>query len=92
MIPGRTSNLVFLAIGSQPPRPDQRARRRAGLGRYPHAWTVVSEYNYDVAEHSWYLEPHAHPLGSPSGPFLKEVARALRGALASAAAPIDRTA
>ncbi len=55
-------HLVLLAITSQPPRTGQRAleipdteRRRAGLMRYPRAWIVVSESNYDIAEPSWYV-------------------------------------
>ena len=65
-------------------------RRRAGLSRYPNAWIIVSEYNYDIAEESWYYEPNRPPLGTFSAPFLREVAKALRGALSKAAARIDR--
>lgn len=91
-------HLVLLAITSQPPHTGQRAleipdteRRRAGLTRYPRAWIVVSGYNYDVAEQSWYYEPNAPLLGSLSVAFLREVAAALRTALAGAAARVDRT-
>src|SRR5882672_10616057 len=52
-------HLVLLAISSQLPHSDQAAleipdteRRRGGLTRYPRAWVVVSEYNYDIAERS----------------------------------------
>jgi hypothetical protein len=91
-------HLMLLAISSQPPNKDQAAleipdteRRRAGLSRYPRAWIIVSEYNYDVAEQSWYYEPNTPPLGTFSGPFLKEVAKALRASLRKAAARVDRT-
>jgi len=91
-------HLVLLAISSQPPRPDQIAleipdteRRRAGLSRYPRAWIIVSEYNYDIAEESWYFEPNRPPLGAFSPPYLREVAKALRGALSRAEARVDRT-
>jgi hypothetical protein len=91
-------HLMLLAISSQPPHPDQVAleipdteRRRAGLSRYPRAWIVVSEYNYDIAEQSWYYELNRPPLGTFSAPFLREVAKALRATLSKAAARVDRT-
>jgi hypothetical protein len=91
-------HLVLLAISSQPPRDDQSAleipdteRRRAGLGRYPRAWIFVSEFNYDIAEQSFYYEPSIPPLGSFSTAFLKEVANALRSILTKAAARVNRT-
>ena len=91
-------HLILLPISSQPPRKDQVAievpeteRRRAGLSRYPGAWIIVSEYNYDVAEQSWYYEPNAQRLGAFSAPFLKEVAKVLRSILKKADARVDRT-
>ena len=91
-------HLVLLAITSRPPSPDQRAleipdteRRRAGLTRYPRAWVVVSEYNYDIAERSHYYDPAAPPLGTFSKPFLREVATALRATLAKGTTRVDRT-
>lgn len=93
-----THHLVLLAITSQPPREDQTAlvipdteRRRAGLGRYPKAWIIVSEFNYDIAERSFYYEPNPPPLGAFSAPFLREVATALRSSLSRAAARVNRT-
>jgi hypothetical protein len=91
-------HLFLLGISSQPPRSDQAAleipdieRRRAGLSRYPRAWIVVSEYNYDIAEQSYYYEPNTPPLGAFSAPFLREVAKAVRSGLSKAAARVDRT-
>jgi hypothetical protein len=91
-------HLVLLAITSRPPSPDQRAleipdteRRRAGLTRYPRAWIVVSEYNYDIAEHSYYYDPNTPPLGTFSLPFLREVASALRATFRHAMMRVDRT-
>lgn len=91
-------HLLLLAISSQPPSPEQIAmeipdteRRRAGLSRYPRAWIVVSEYNYDVAEESWYFEPNRPALGTFSAPFLRQVAKGLKSALSKAAARVDRT-
>ena len=63
-------HLVLLAISSQPPASDQigmeipdTERRRGGLTRYPRAWVVISEYNYDIAERSFYYNPSIVPLG-----------------------------
>ena len=91
-------HLILLGISSQPPRPDQAAleipdteRRRAGLTRYPGAWIVVSEYNYDIAERSYYYEPNTPPLGAFSAPFLREIAKAVRATLTKARARVDRT-
>jgi hypothetical protein len=90
-------HLVILAISSKPPSDDQKAleipdteRKRAGLSRYPRAWIVVSEYNYDTAEGSWYYEPKK-PLGSFSMPFLREIAVALAPAFSRTGARVDRT-
>ncbi len=59
-------HLLLLPVSSQPPTDDQRAievpeteRRRAGLSKYPRAWVVTSEFSYDVAERSFYLNPNA---------------------------------
>jgi hypothetical protein len=91
-------HLFLLAITSQPPRSDQTAiavpdteRRRGGLTRYPRAWIIVSEYNYDIAERSFYFEPGTPTLGAFSAPFLREIARSFREALARAVMRIDRT-
>ena len=91
-------HLVLLAITSRPPGPQQRGleipdteRRRAGLTRYPRAWVIVSEYNYDIAERSYYYDPNTPPLGTFSMPFLREVATALRAALTKAAQRVNRT-
>jgi hypothetical protein len=91
-------HLALLAITSQPPRRTQAAieipdteRRRGGLTRYPRAWVIVSEYNYDVAEQSWYYEPNTPALGRFSAPFVREVAQALRAGLSRSLARIDRT-
>jgi hypothetical protein len=92
-------HLFLFGISSQPPRPDQVAlevpeieRRRAGLTRYPRAWIVVSEYNYDIAERSYYYEPNMPPLGAFSASFVREVAKSVRSALKKAGARVDRTA
>ncbi|MCE3289822.1 MAG: hypothetical protein K0R83_1834, partial [Caulobacter sp.] len=78
-------HLMLLAISSQPPSGDQKAieipateRRRAGLTRYPAAWIVTSEFNYDIAERSFYFDPSLPALGRFSAEFLKLVAQAVQ--------------
>jgi hypothetical protein len=91
-------HLVILAISSKPPAENQRAieipdteRQRAGLSRYPRAWVIVSEYNYDVVERSWYYEARKPPLGAFSAPFLHQIATALQPIFSRVDVRIDRT-
>ena len=51
-------------------------RQRAGLGDLKRCWIVVDEYNYDIAERSWYIEPGSHVLGRFSKAFVMKVATA----------------
>lgn len=77
------THLALLAITTQPPQhgrvsldiPDIE-RRRAGLGDLRRCWIVVDEYNYDVAERSWYIEPGSHVLGRFSKAFVMKIATA----------------
>jgi len=39
-------------------------------------WIVVDEYNYDVAERSWNIEPKGKPLGRFNIAFLMRLAAA----------------
>ncbi|UXN68059.1 hypothetical protein N8A98_00650 (plasmid) [Devosia neptuniae] len=55
---------IMLAISGTPPRSDQTTlvipeleRRRAGLSAWKDAWITVSEYNFDIAEKSYYTIP-----------------------------------
>jgi hypothetical protein len=87
-------HLVLLAISSQPEQmaleiPDTE-KRPGGLTRYPRAWIIISEYNYDIAERSYYYNPNIAPLGTFSISYLREIARAFRANLTSIAR-IDRT-
>jgi hypothetical protein len=73
-----------LAVSSKSPKAGQVAisvpqmeRRRAGLTKFPEAWVYVSEFNRDVAEASYYYEPHARRLGVFSLAFVLHIARAL---------------
>lgn len=49
-------------------------RRRAGLGDLKQSWIVLDEYNYDIVEHSWYIEPHQEVLGRFSKSFVMKIA------------------
>ena len=53
-------HLMLVAITSREPTEDRVAievpdteRQRAKLTRYPRAWIIVDEYNYDIEESSW---------------------------------------
>ncbi|GLS17784.1 hypothetical protein GCM10007874_07990 [Labrys miyagiensis] len=61
---GKT-NLFILPITSSPPSSDRLAlevpeieRRRAGLNDMP-LWIILDEYNHDLFEGSFYLDPSA---------------------------------
>ena len=54
-------------------------------------WITVSEYNYDIAERSFYFEPNQKPRGRFGPSFLEEIRQALRPLLAARAGRIDRT-
>jgi hypothetical protein len=59
--------------------------------RYPRAWITVSEYNYDIAERSFYYEPDGKRLGAFSAPCLRQIAAAFRETLVQSRAKVDRT-
>lgn len=68
---------------TQPPQTDRAAleipdteARRAGLSDLKRCWVMVDEYNYDVAEHSWYIEPDKKKLGRFSKAFMMKIAAA----------------
>jgi hypothetical protein len=91
-------HLFLLPITSKQPHADETAveipdteRRRAGLVRYARAWVIVGEYNYDIAERSYYYEPNAPVLGTFSAPFLREIAKIARSTLSRKGGRVDRT-
>jgi len=66
-------------------RPDQMALpvpplecRRADLREWKGGWIAVWEYNYDVAERSFYLDPNAVVSGQFSPAFLGKIAATAR--------------
>jgi hypothetical protein len=83
-------HLLLLAIITQPPQSGRVAldipdieRRRAGLDDLSRCWIVVDEYNYDVAERSWYIEQGGHALGRFSKAFVMKIATAFAEARTS---------
>lgn len=58
------THLALLVVTTQPPQSDRGAievpdteARRAGLSDPKRCWVMIDEYNYDIAERSWYIEP-----------------------------------
>jgi hypothetical protein len=76
MTPENLTELIILPISSQQPSPGQVAVeipplecRRVKIK--PPAWITVSEFNYDIAEHSHSYNPVLEALGSFSPGFLR---------------------
>jgi len=94
---GEETHLVLLAISGTPPRSDQTALeipplecRRAGIREWKESWITVSEFNYDIAERSYYYDPNAEVLGTFSKGFLARIAEAARPFMSASAARISR--
>jgi hypothetical protein len=94
---GDATHLALLAISSRPPGAEQPALeipeiecRRGGLGDLKRAWITLSEYNYDIAERSYYLAPDEPILGRFSKPFMMRLAAALAPLFARKGARVDR--
>lgn len=91
------THLAFLAISSQPPRQGQQAIeipeiecRRAGLDDWKRGWVTISEYNYDIAERSYYLDTNQQPIGRFSKPFMQRLAVEAAPLFKSGRARVDR--
>jgi hypothetical protein len=91
------THLALLAITGAAPRLDQLAVeippleiRRLGLNEFKQAWIIVSEYNYDILERSFSLDPTRRQGKKLSPGFLKVVLRAFKPTLAKAQARVDR--
>lgn len=91
------THLALLAVTTQPPQsnraameiPDTEARR-AGLSDLKRCWIMVDEYNYDVAERSWYIEPDQKALGRFSKAFMTRIAAAFGEASRKSGRRINR--
>lgn len=95
--PAGLTHLALLAITGSEPTRDQNAVelpaleiRRIGLASHKRAWLIVSEYNYDIFERSYALEPPREAPRKLSPGFLKVVLAAFRPVLTTRAARIDR--
>ena len=91
------THVALLAISSRPPAGHGAAMevpeiecRRVGLSEGKRAWITVSEYNYDIAERSWYLDINQPALGRFSKPFMTRLASAIAPLFREAQARIDR--
>mgnify|MGYP001238726991 CR=1 FL=1 len=92
------THLALLAITTSRPGEGRTAVeipeiecRRAGLAGIRRAWVVVDEYNYDVAERSWFLDPEPDDSRRLSKPFMIKVAEAFAAASRGAPGRVDRT-
>ncbi|TCN17236.1 hypothetical protein [Sinorhizobium americanum] len=92
------THLALLAITTQPPQADRVTLevsdiecRRAGLTDFKRCWIVVDEYNYDVAERSWYIEPETKTLGRFSKAFMMKIAAAFAEASRKSGRRVNRT-
>jgi hypothetical protein len=93
----KQTHLVLLAISSQEPRDPNDALeipqmecRRAGLSDLKRAWVTINEYNYDIAETSYYFDQDRAPLGRLGRAFMKQVALAIAPMMRKPSARIDR--
>lgn len=94
---GEETHLVLLAISGTPPRYDHTALeipplecRRSGIREWKESWITVSEFNYDIAERSYYYDPNAEVLGTFSKGFLARIAEAARPFISASAARVSR--
>jgi hypothetical protein len=92
------THLALLAVSSRAPSADQIAVeapeiecRRAGLSDFKRAWITISEYNYDIVERSFYLDPAVPPLGRFSKSFMMQLAPKVVDLFRGRRARIDRT-
>lgn len=77
-----TTNLFILPITSKMPAKDRLAldvpeieRKRAGLDSGKRLWIILDEYNHDILETSFYLDPNGR-LGAFSTAFNTKALRA----------------
>jgi hypothetical protein len=64
--------------------------RRIGLSEWKQAWVYVSEYDYDIVERSFYLEPNSEPRKELSSKFMSTEIREFRPTSARRGARVDR--
>ncbi|MFC0808968.1 hypothetical protein ACFHWW_26605 [Ensifer sp. P24N7] len=91
------THLALIAISSQPPRHGQQSIeipemecRRAGLSDWKRGWVTVSEYNYDIAEKSFYFDTTQDPIGRFGKRFMQRLATAAAPLFRQGGARVDR--
>lgn len=91
------THVALLPLSSQAPAAGQSAVelpeaeiRRANLQAGQRIWIYTGEYNYDIAERSYYLRRQGGTGHSLSLAFMKKVLAAFRPTLVSGAARVDR--
>jgi hypothetical protein len=91
------THLMLLAISSQRPNVAADALevpeiecRRGGLSNWKRAWITVSEYNYDIAERSFYLDTGQQSLGRFSRSFVAQLAIQLKHLLQAKSGRVER--
>lgn len=92
------THLIIVAISGTSPLPEQRTIeipdleiKRAGLSAYKRAWVSVDEYNYDIAEKSFFFEPNQRLRGRFSDVFLRQILREVRQTIEVQSGRVDRT-
>ncbi len=92
------THLLLLAITTKRPEPGRIAleipqieQRRAGLDDLNTCWIILDEYNYDIVEASWYIEPQREPLGRFSKSFVIKVAGLFRQSAGTSTRRVNRT-
>jgi hypothetical protein len=91
-------HLAFLPITGTAPTGDQKAieipateLKRAGLDHNKRGWVIVSEFNHDILDRSFYFELSQQPLGHLGELFMTKVLKAFWPFLRSIEARVDRT-
>lgn len=76
------SHVALRAIKTQPPPTGRIAleipdieRKRAGLSDLKQCRIMADEYNYDIVERSWFIEPDQDILDRFSKPFMVKIAK-----------------
>ena len=91
------THLALLPISGQAPTAGQRALelpplelRRIGFETGKPLWLYVSEYNYDILEKSFYIEPDPAPRRRLSANFMNKVLLEFRATLRKSEGRINR--
>ncbi|MGO1075265.1 hypothetical protein [Inquilinus sp. CA228] len=90
--------LALLAISGTPPQPGRRTLelaeiecRRAGIKTWKAAWIYIDEYNFDIAEWSYYLDLSQEPRGRFSKSFMMKLAAECSPFFKTRQSRVDRT-